>query len=138
MQVACNAKIFNNGIAKDDAEFNKEGKNVIFEFDGDDVSFHEVSIRDLSNDIKYVFKICIAEISAEYMYSTLKHSFSLELKKARKNSRVKLAGVGTTLVFNPNGADIVSLGLEDNEVYNCSIGQRLIIRCCSGVSEVDL
>ena len=134
LQVACNAKISNNGIAKDDAEFNKEGKNVIFEFDGDGVSFHEVSIRDLSNDIKYVFKICIAEISAEYMYSTLKHSFSLELKKARKNSRVKLVGVGTTLVFNPHGEDIVSLRLEDNEVYNCSIGQRLII--CSTEEEL--
>ena len=134
LQVACNAKIPNNGIAKDDAEFIKEGKKVIFEFDGDGVSFHEVSIHDLSNDIKYVFKICIAEISAEYMYSTLKHSFSLELKKARKNSRVKLAGVGTTLVFNPNGADIVSLGLEDNKVYNCSIGHRLII--CSTEEEL--
>lgn len=79
-------------------------------------------------------KFASAEISAEYMYSTLKHSFSLELKKVRKNSRVKLAGVGTTLVFNPNGADVVSLGLEDNEVYNCSIGQRLII--CSTEEEL--
>ena len=134
LQVACNTKIPNNGIAKDDAEFIKEGKNVIFEFDGDGVSFHEVSIHDLSNDIRYVFKICIAEISAEYMYSILKRNFSLELKKARKNSRVKLADVGTTLVFNPNGADVVSLGLEDNEVYNCSIGQRLII--CSTEEEL--
>ena len=134
LQVACNAKIPNNGISKDDAEFIKEGKNVIFEFDGDGVSFHEVSIHDTSNDIKYVFKICIAELSAEYMYSTLKHSFSLELKKNRKNSRVKLAGVGITLVFNPNGADVVSLDLEDNEMYNCSIGQRLII--CSTEEEL--
>lgn len=135
LQIACNAKIPNNGIAKDDAEFIKEGKNITFEFDDAGVSFHEVSIHDVSNDIKYVFKICIAEISAEYMYSTLKHSFSLELKKNRKNSRVKLAGVGTTLVFNPNGADVVSLGLEDNEVYNCSIGQRLII--CSTEEELS-
>lgn len=134
LQITCNAKIPNNGIAKDDAEFIKDGKNITFEFDGVGLSFHEVSIHDISNDIKYVFKICIADISAEYMYSTLKHSFSLELKKTRMNSRVKLAGVGTTLVFNPNGADIVSLKLEDNEVYNCSIGQRLII--CSTEEEL--
>ena len=134
LQIACNAKISNNGIAKDDAEFVKEGKNITFTFEGEGVSFHEVSIHDTSNDIKYVFKICIAELSAEYMYTTLKHSFSLELKKNRKNSRVKLAGVGTTLVFNPNGADVVSLGLEDNEMYNCSIGQRLFI--CSTEEEL--
>ena len=134
LQIACNAKIPNNGIAKDDAEFVKEGKNITFEFDGEGVSFHEVSIHDTSNDIKHVFKICIAELSAEYMYTILKRSFSLELKKNRKNSRVKLAGVGTTLVFNPNGADVISSGLEDNEMYNCSIGQRLII--CSTEEEL--
>ncbi len=134
LQINCNAKISNNGIAKDDAEFVKDGKTITFEFDGSHLSFHEVSVYDISNDIKYIFKVCIADISAEYMYSTLKHSFSLELKKTRKNSRVKLVGVGTTLSFNPNGADVVSLKLEDNEVYNCSIGQRLII--CSTEDEL--
>lgn len=127
LQVNCNARIPNNGISKDDAEFVKDGKSITFEFSRSELSFHEVSIHDTSNDIKYVFKICIVDISAEYLVSTLKHSFSLDIKKTRKNSRVKLAGVGTNLIFNPNGADVVSLKLEDNEVYGCSIGQRLII-----------
>ena len=135
LQIMCNAKILNNGIANDDANIIKEGKNITFEFAGEGLSFHEVSIHDISNDIKYVFKVCIADIGAEYLYSTLKHSFSLELKKIRKNSRIKLVGVGNVLEFNPNGADIVSLKLEDNETYNCSIGQRLII--CSTEEELS-
>lgn len=127
LQINCNAKISNSEIAKDDTEFVKDGKMITFEFARRELSFHEVSIYDNSNDIKYVFKVCIVDISAEYMLSTLKHSFSLDLKKTRKNSRVKLAGIGTTLIFNPNGTDIVSSKLEDNEVYSCSIGQKLII-----------
>lgn len=134
VQINCNTKIPNNGIAKDDATFIKDGKTIFFEFVRSGLSFHEVSIQDVSNNIRYVFKICIVDLPAEYLLTTLKHSFSLELKKTRKNSKVKMAGVGTSIIFNPNGRDVVSLKLEDNETYNCRIGQRLIL--CSTEEEL--
>lgn len=134
MQVDCNAKVPNNGISKDDTTYTKDGKSITFEFERSGLSFHEVSIQDVSNNIRYVFKICIVDLPAEYLLSTLKHSFSLELKKTRKNSRVKMAGVGVNIIFNPNGLDVISLKLEDNESYTCSIGQRLIL--CSTEEEL--
>lgn len=42
MQVTCNAKILNSGIAADDTTYTKEGKDIIFEFDRDGVSFHRL------------------------------------------------------------------------------------------------
>ncbi|WP_407399378.1 helicase HerA domain-containing protein [Anaerovibrio sp.] len=127
LKINCNTKIANSSIVKDDADYNKKGNYIIFEFSGDDISFHEIGIQDESNDIRYVLKLCIVDIKADYLLSTLKHSFSLKISKDRKKSKVKIAGVGTNLVFNPNGTDITPQPLGDHDIYNCSIDQRLIL-----------
>lgn len=61
------------------------------------------------------------------MYQTVKHSVSIDYKKTKKNSRIKLAGVGTNLIFNKNGGVVNSCKLEDNEIYSCKYGERLLI-----------
>lgn len=127
LQVACNAKILNSGILPDDATYTKDGKNIIFEFNREGISFHKIEINDCVNGITYIFKICIIDISAEYMYSTVKHSFTIDYKKTKKNSRMKLAGVGTDLIFNKNASQVNSCKLEDNEIYSCKYGEKLHI-----------
>lgn len=127
LQLCCNAKISNSGISLDDATYVKEGKNIIFEFVREGISFHKLEINDQANDIAYIFKICIIDISSEYMYETIKHCFSIDYKKTKKNSRVKLIGVGANLIFNKNGESLSSHKLEDNEVYRCKYGERLLI-----------
>lgn len=128
MQVTCNAKILNSGIAADDTTYTKEGKDIIFEFDRDGVSFHRLEIKDITNDITYLFKICIIDISAEYMYGTVKHNFTIDYKKKnKKNSRIKLAGISANLIFNKNAEKLSSCQLEDNEIYSCMYGERLLI-----------
>ena len=64
-QVTCNAKIMNSGISPDDSEYVKEGKDIIFTFTRNGLSFHKVEINDTANDITYIFKICIIDISAD-------------------------------------------------------------------------
>ncbi len=125
MQITCNAKITNSGISADDATFNKNGKDIIFEFFRDGMSFHKIQIKDETNNITYIFKICIVDIPAEYMYATVKHSFSIDYKANKKNCRLKLAGVGTDLTFNKNAAENRSCKLEDNETYTCKYSERL-------------
>lgn len=128
VQVACNAKILNSGIVADDATYSKDGKNIIFEFNNrDEISFHRIQIKDDSNGITYVFKICIVDISVEYMYPTVKHSFSIEYKTNKKNCRIKLAGVGPDLIFNHNALQVNSCKLKDNEIYSCKYGEKLHI-----------
>ncbi len=127
IQVTCNAKILNSGIMPDDSEYIKDGMNIIFTFDREGITFHKLEINDAANDITYILKVCIIDISAEYMFSTVKTSFSIDYKKTRKNSRLKLAGVGINLIFNSNGTELSSAKLEDNEVYSCRYGERLLI-----------
>ncbi|WFR58131.1 DUF87 domain-containing protein [Anaerocolumna sp. AGMB13025] len=127
IQVSCNAKIINSGIMADDSKYVKAGKNIIFLFDREGMTFHKIEIKDEANDITYIFKICIIDISPEFMYSTVKHSFSIDYKKTKKNSRIKLAGVGINLIFNKNGVEVSSCKLEDNEIYSCGYGERLLI-----------
>ena len=127
MQVTCNAKILNNGISADDTTFTKKGKNIIFEFDRDGVSFHKIEIKDITNDITYIFKICILDISAGYMYGTVKHNFTIDYRKNKKNCRIKLAGITSNLIFNKDAEKINSYKLEDNEIYNCMYGEGLQI-----------
>lgn len=129
IQIVCNARIINSGIMADDSEFVKDGMNIIFTFNREGITFHKIEIKDIANDITYIFKICILDISAEYMYSTVRTSFSIDCKKIRKNSRVKLAGVGINLIFNSNGKELLSSKLEDNEVYRCNYGEKLLIYC---------
>lgn len=127
IQLVCNAKISHNGISADDSEISKVDKDIIFTFSREGLTFHRLEIKDISNDITYIFKVCIIDISPEYMYQTVKHSFSIDYKKTKKNSRIKLAGVGTNLIFNKNGREVSSCRLEDNEIYSCKYGERLLI-----------
>lgn len=127
LQVACNAKIMSNGIKADDSEYVKEGMNYIFSFNREGITFHKLEINDAANDITYILKVCIIDISAEYMVSTVKTCFSIDFKNTRKNSRLKLAGVGINIMFNSNGTELTSEKLEDNEVYSCRYGERLLV-----------
>lgn len=127
IQFACNAKISSSGISADDSKMSKAGKDIIFAFSREGLTFHKLEIKDVANDITYIFKVCIIDLSSEYMYQTVKHSFSIDYKKTKKNSRIKLAGVGINLIFNKDGGKLSSYRMEDNEIYSCKYGERLLI-----------
>ncbi len=127
--IRCNTRIPNNNIFSDDAEKDKDGKDIIFTFvrSEETLSFHKLEVNDSTNDITYIFKVCIVELSPAYMYQTIKHSASVDYKKTKKNSRIKLVGVGTELVFNKNATEITPQKLNDNEMYACRYDEKLII-----------
>lgn len=127
IQMTCNDKISNSGIMTDDSEMTKEGKQITFTFNREGITFHKLEINDAANGITYIFKVCIIDIVPEFMYQTIKHCVSIDYKKTKKNSRVKLAGVGVNLIFNKNGSTINSCKLEDNEVYACKYDERLLL-----------
>lgn len=127
IQVSCNAKIANSGILSDDADVTKDGKQITFSFNREGLTFHKLEIKDSTNGITYIFKVCIIDVSAVYMYQTIKHCVSIDYKKTKKKSRIKLAGVGVNLIFNKNGNNVNSCKLEDNEVYSCKYDERLLL-----------
>lgn len=127
MNVSCNSRISNSGISSDDTTYKKNGKDIEFEFKRNDISFHRIDIKDETNNITYIFKICIIDILPQFIYDTVKHSFTIDYKRNKKNSRIKLAGISSNTVFNSNAEKIVSCKLDDNEIYQCMIGERLLI-----------
>lgn len=121
----CNTRIGNSDISADDASYVRDGKNLIFEFQRENVSFHKIEVKDSVNHITYVFKICIVDIFAEYLVGTIKRNFVIEYKKTKKNCKIKLIGIGTDLVFNVSGATNISEKLNDNTQYQCKYNERL-------------
>lgn len=121
----CNVRIANSDISKDDTSFVREGKNLLFEFEREDISFHKIEIGDSVNNITYIFKICIIDISAAYLAGTIKRNYIVDYKKNRKNCKIKLLGVGSDIIFNMNGSVNLSQKLDDNSQYNCQYDERL-------------
>lgn len=124
MRIECNARIMNNDISADDTSYIRDGKSLIFCFTREGVSFHKIEIKDAVNNITYVFKLCIIDVSPGYL-SGIKRNFVIDYKKTKKNCKVKLVGIGTDLVFNSKGAANVSEKLNDNTQYKCKYDERL-------------
>lgn len=124
MQIECNARIMKNDISSDNASYIQDGKSLVFCFTREGISFHKIEIKDAVNKITYVFKVCIIDISLEYL-SGIKRNFVIDYKKTKKNCKVKLIGIGTDLVFNSNAVTNVSEKLNDNAQYKCKYDERL-------------
>ena len=127
LRVDCNTRIPNSGISKDDAELERDNMSVVFAFSRQGCSFHKVQIEDTNNSIVYVLKVCIIDLSSNYLYSVLSRSSTVDFKSTRRNSRIKIVGVGTTITINPNGENAVLSPLEDNGEYSCSFDEKLLI-----------
>ena len=124
VRIECNTQIMNNDILLDDASYMRDGKSLIFCFIREGVSFHKIEIKDAVNNITYVFKVCIIDISPGYL-SNIKRNFVIDYKKTKKQCRVKLIGIETNLIFNSNGATNISEKLDDNTQYKCKYDERL-------------
>lgn len=124
-KVECNIRIPNSGIVTDIGSFQRERNDFIFKFAGEELAFHRVQIKDETNKITYVFKICILGIAANYLIPTIKTSFVIDYKGTKRKCKIKLLGVGTDLSFNQLGNIVTSQKLGDNETYYCDYQTRL-------------
>lgn len=125
VELGCNIKVQLSAINSDCENISKNGNNLLFTYTETGIAFHKIEIKDEINKITYVFKICVLDISAEYLISTIKTNFVVDYKK--KNSKIKLLGIGTDLVFNKSGSENTSVKLEDNQQYRCNYTERLHI-----------
>ncbi len=120
----CNAKVLNSGVVADGLDYEKEGKDYIFEMTPDGVYFKKLELSDEVNDIKYIFKICVVDLPATSMLSVIKHCYTIDFRK-KKDVRIKLSGIGTDLIFNEGAPEVTTAKLDDNESYLCAFNQRL-------------
>lgn len=120
----CNAKVLNSGVVTDGLNYEKEGKDFIFEMIPDGVYFRKLELYDEVNDIRYIFKICVVDLPATSMLSVIKHCYTIDFRK-KKDVRIKLSGIGTDLIFNDGAPEVTTAKLDDNESYLCAFNQRL-------------
>ena len=124
VRIECNTQIMDNDIFLDGASYMRDDKSLIFCFIREGISFHKIEIKDAVNNITYVFKVCIIDISPGYL-SNIKRNFVIDYKKTKKQCRVKLIGIETNLIFNSNGATNIFEKLDDNTQYKCKYDERL-------------
>ena len=124
VRIECNTQIMDNDIFLDGASYMRDDKSLIFCFIREGISFHKIEIKDAVNNITYVFKVCIIDISPGYL-SNIKRNFVIDYKKTKKQYRVKLIGIETNLIFNSNGATNIFEKLDDNTQYKCKYDERL-------------
>ena len=128
LKVKCNIRIPNSGITTDSGVFlEREQNDLIFKFIGEEIAFHRVIIKDETDKITYVFKICILGITANYLIPTIMTSFVIDYKGNKKKCRIKLLAVGTDLSFNQLASNVISKKLGNNETYYCDYQTRLNI-----------
>lgn len=127
LKVDCNIRILNSGVNSDANACERDKNAFIFSFEDEQTGFHRITISDETNKITYVLKVCILNISAQYMMPTIKTSFVIDSNKNKKKCRIKLLGIGTDLSFNQTGETVVSEKLEDNKQYDCDYRTRLTL-----------
>lgn len=125
LKISCNIRILSNWILPEDTEVIRKGKDIIFGFRREGLSFHKLQILDERNGITYHFKICILDLMPDFLIPTIKRQFIVDYKKTRKKNKLKIVGVGTDLIFNANRTDLSSAKLDDQEYYTCTYETKL-------------
>lgn len=120
----CNVKVSNSGISADGLNYEKDGKDIIFEIISLGIDFKKIELHDEENDIIYIFKICVLDLPAMSMLSVIKHCYTIDFRK-KKDIRIRLSGIGTDLIFNDGAPEVNTKKLDDNETYLCAYNQRL-------------
>lgn len=126
IRINCNAKVANKDVVNDNLIYEKEKNDFIFQIDTESVRFSKIELYDATNDVKYVFKICLLNLHPQFMLDTIKHCYTIDYRK-KNDIRIRLSGIDNTLTFNGKAFSVESQKLDDNESYFCSITQRLIL-----------
>ena len=122
----CNARVHNSDILADGLNFEKDGKDIVFEINSSGIDFKKIELYNAVNDIKYIFKICVIDLPAYSMLSVIRHCYTIDFRK-KKDIRIRLSGIGTNLTFNDGAPEVITAKLDDNESYFCAYNQRLLL-----------
>lgn len=124
IRINCNAKVLNKDVVNDGLNFEKDGKDYIFQIESDGIKFNKIELLDSTNDVKYIFKICLVDLHPQLMFETIKHCYTIDFRK-RNDIRIRLSGIDNPLFFNSAAPELSDGKLDDNENYYCSVNQGL-------------
>ena len=100
-------------------------KYVLINMKATGCSFSKTEIQDVNNKIKYTIKICVLNISPEYL-EEIQTNFFVDFRgKNIKNASLQVVGITDKLIINPRKEkEVVETVISGNE-YNCNYNKTL-------------
>lgn len=93
----------------------KKNKSLIYSIPSQEKAFHRIEITEDKRHLQ--FKICLLNISPDFLMPTIQTSFVVNAKKKSSNEKIELLGVDSQLKFNDHHFPVVKKLIEDDGEY---------------------
>lgn len=87
-------------------------------------TFARITIKDPNNNISYLFKICILNVTSKYL-EEIQTNYMLDVPRNIKKATIQAIGVNKHLVINPDCENEIAELLKPGEEYTCNYNQTL-------------
>lgn len=122
--VRSNLSIKDSWVDCTGAEYTLSSKEMQIHLHAAGCTFARVAIKDPNNNITYLLKICILNISPKYL-EDIQTNYILDVPRTLKKSTIQAVGVNKQLVINPGCENEFSESLKPGEAYTCNYNQTL-------------
>lgn len=112
------------------------GRELSIDMDANGCVFSRTDIKDINNNITYRIKICVLNLSPNYLENLQTCYFINVIKNATKGS-IQAVGLENELVINPRQEEMMSETVRPNETYECNYDQTLILGITDDVMDTD-
>ena len=82
-------------------------------------TFARITIKDPNNNISYLFKICILNVTSKYL-EEIQTNYMLDVPRNIKKATIQAIGVKKQLVINPDCENEIAELLKPGEEYTCN------------------
>lgn len=118
------------------ATFQCAGRELSINLTANGCVFSRTEIKDPNNNITYRIKICILNLSPNYL-ENMRTCYYLDVPKKVINGSIQAVGLGKELVINPHQEKTTSQILQSNGIYVCNYDQTLVLDISEEVMNID-
>ena len=136
IRVRTNIAVKQSWVDSTGAATSLAGKELSINMAATGCSFSRTEIKDVNNNISYRIKICVLNLSPDYL-ENLRTCYFLDVPKNVTNGSIQAVGIGKELVINPRQEESVSEPVLPNGIYTCNYNQTLTLEMTEEVMDID-
>ena len=136
IRVRTNIAVKQSWVDSTGASTSLAGKELSINMSAKGCSFSRTDIKDVNNNISYRIKICVLNLSPDYL-ENLRTCYFLDVPKNVANGSIQAVGLGKELVINPRQEESVSEPVLPNGIYTCNYNQTLTLEMTEEVMDID-
>lgn len=127
IQVESNKTLQKSWISKENgASVSVSGKKLKINISSSGCSFAHVAIKEPNSAVHFHFRICVLDIAPTYL-ETIQTRYLLHTPSALRNAHIRVMGVQRELLINPSIEEPVTVLLQPNQQYTCTLNQSLCL-----------